>query len=286
MTNDTSLKQHYDTHGYVVVPSLFDASEVQLLRNTTDQIIESARGKSESDAIHDLEDSHNPKDAPRVRRIKDPVQQFDTYSALAGSEKLLSILRTLLGHNVRFHSSKINIKSATYGAAVEWHQDWAFYPHTNDAVLAVGVALEDLTEDNGPLLVVPGSHRGPVYDHHADGAFCGAIAACDVADQVKKAIPLLGPAGSITIHHVRTLHGSAVNRSTQPRPLLLISYAAADAWPLMGISDFQVFTDQLISGSECTAARLEAVPVRMPLPAAAFQGSIYENQRTQRDRAF
>lgn len=286
MTNDTSLKQHYDTHGYVVVPSLFDASEVQLLRNTTDQIIESARGKSESDAIHDLEDSHNPKDAPRVRRIKDPVQQFDTYSALAGSEKLLSILRTLLGHNVRFHSSKINIKSATYGAAVEWHQDWAFYPHTNDAVLAVGVALEDLTEDNGPLLVVPGSHRGPVYDHHADGAFCGAIAACDVADQVKKAIPLLGPAGSITIHHVRTLHGSAVNRSTQPRPLLLISYAAADAWPLMGISDFQAFTNQLISGSECTAARLEAVPVRMPLPAAAFQGSIYENQRTQRDRAF
>ncbi len=79
MTNDTALKQHYDTHGYVVVPSLFDASEVQLLRNTTDQIIESARGKSESDSIHDLEDSHNPKDAPRVRRIKDPVQQFDTY---------------------------------------------------------------------------------------------------------------------------------------------------------------------------------------------------------------
>ena len=286
MTNDTALKQHYDTHGYVVVPSLFDVSEVQLLRNTTDQIIESARGKSESDSIHDLEDSHNPKDAPRVRRIKDPVQQFDTYGTLARNEKLLSILRTLLGTNVRFHSSKINIKSATYGAAVEWHQDWAFYPHTNDAVLAVGVALDDLTEDNGPLMVVPGSHRGPVYDHHTDGAFCGAIAACEVADQIQNAVPLLGPAGSVTIHHVRTLHGSAVNQSTQPRPLLLISYTAADAWPLMGISDFQSFTNQLISGSECTAPRLEAIPVRMPLPAAEFQGSIYENQRAQQDRAF
>jgi len=54
----------------------------------------------------------------------------------------------------------------------------------------------------------------------------------------------------------------------------------------MGIADFQSFTNQLISGSECTAARLEAVPVRMPLPAAAFQSLIYENQRTQRDRAF
>ena len=97
---------------------------------------------------------------------------------------------------------------------------------------------------------------------------------------------LTGPAGSITIHHVRTLHGSAINRSGQPRPLLLISYTATDAWPVMGLADFQSLTNQLISGSECTAARLEAVPVRMPLPAAAFQGLIYENQRTQRDRAF
>ena len=135
-------------------------------------------------------------------------------------------------------------------------------------------------------MVVPGSHRGPVYDHHTDGAFCGAIAACEVADQIQNAVPLLGPAGSVTIHHVRTLHGSAVNQSTQPRPLLLISYTAADAWPLMGISDFHSFTNQLISGSECTAPRLEAIPVRMPLPAAEFQGSIYENQRAQQDRAF
>ena len=285
MTSNTAIKTQYDINGYVVVPSMFNSDEVALLRNTTDDIIESARGKSQSDAIHDLEDSHDPKGSPRVRRIKDPVQQFDAYDALARNEKLLSVVRTLLGNDVRFHSSKINIKSAEYGAAVEWHQDWAFYPHTNDAVLAVGVALEDLTEDNGPLMVIPGSHRGPVYDHHTDGAFCGAIAAGDVADQSDNAIPLIGPAGSVTIHHVRTLHGSAINRSKQPRPLLLISYTAADAWPLMGISNFQSFTNQLISGSECTTARLEAVPVRMPLPVAAFQGSIYENQRTQGDRA-
>ncbi|HIL18452.1 MAG TPA: phytanoyl-CoA dioxygenase family protein [Gammaproteobacteria bacterium] len=286
MSNNAAIKKEYEINGYVVVPSLFNSDEVDLLRKTTDDIIESARGKSKSDSIHDLEDSHDAAGAPKIRRIKDPVQQFDVYAALARNEKLLSIVRALLGDNVRFHNSKINIKLAEFGAAVEWHQDWAFYPHTNDAVLAVGVALEDLTKDNGPLMVVPGSHRGPVYDHHADGAFCGAIAAGDVADQIKNAVPLIGPAGSITIHHVRTLHGSAINRSAQARPLLLISYTAADAWPLMGISDFHSFTNHLISGSECTAARLEAVPVRMPLPAAAFQGSIYENQRTQRDRAF
>ena len=84
-----ALEEQYEINGYVVVPSLFNSDEVDLLRKTTNDIIESARGKTQSDAIHDLEDSHDPKGAPRVRRIKDPVQQFDAYDALARNEKLL-----------------------------------------------------------------------------------------------------------------------------------------------------------------------------------------------------
>ena len=45
-----------------------------------------------------------------------------------------------------------------YGSPVEWHQDWAFYPHTNDDLLAVGVMLDDMELENGPLLVLPGTH--------------------------------------------------------------------------------------------------------------------------------
>ena len=61
------------------------------------------------------------------------------------------------------------MKSAGYGSPVEWHQDWAFYPHTNDDVLATGIYLDDCDVDNGPLMVLPGTHRGPTFDHHADG---------------------------------------------------------------------------------------------------------------------
>ena len=118
MTINSTIKEQYEINGYVVVPSLFNSDEVDLLRKTTDDIIESARGKSKSDAIHDLEDSHDADGAPKVRRIKDPVKQFDVYNALARNEKLLSIVRTLLGTNVRFHSSKINIKSAEL--SVKW----------------------------------------------------------------------------------------------------------------------------------------------------------------------
>ena len=47
-------------------------------------------------------------------------------------------------------------------------------------------------------------------------------------------MPLTGPAGSMSFHHVRTLHGSAQNTSSRDRHLLLYEYAAADAWPLIG----------------------------------------------------
>ena len=73
---------------------------------------------------------------------------------------LIDILTTLIGPGVRFQTSKLNMKSAGYGAAVEWHQDWAFYPHTNDDLLAVGVMLDDVEDINGPMQVIPGSHRG------------------------------------------------------------------------------------------------------------------------------
>jgi phytanoyl-CoA hydroxylase len=43
------------------------------------------------------------------------------------------------------------MKSAGYGAPVEWHQDWAFYPHTNDDLAAVGIMLDDCDLENGPI---------------------------------------------------------------------------------------------------------------------------------------
>ncbi len=74
---------------------------------------------------------------------------------------ILEILRELIGPAIRFDTSKLNMKSPGYGAAVEWHQDWAFYPHTNSDLCAVGVMMDDCGIENGPLLCIPGSHRGP-----------------------------------------------------------------------------------------------------------------------------
>jgi ectoine hydroxylase-related dioxygenase (phytanoyl-CoA dioxygenase family) len=221
-----------------------------------------------------------------VRRIKTPHLHHTEYARAARHPKIVDVLEDLWG-TVRFDTGKLNMKSAGYGAPVEWHQDWAFYPHTNDDLAAVGIMLDDCDIENGPMMVIPGSHLGPVYDHHGpDGRFCGAIDPKACAADLSRAVPCLGKAGSITVHHVRAVHGSATNFSGKERRFLLFQYRAADAWPLLGFAGgIEKFDELLLAGEPTLTPRLAPVPVRLPLPPAEFQGSIYENQRAA-DRRF
>ena len=135
-------------------------------------------------------------------------------------------------------TSKLNTKAPGGGAAVEWHQDWAFYPHTNDNVLALGLMINDVDLDNGPLMVIPKSHKGPVLSHNNNGVFCGAIDPNDKNFDISKAVTLTGKARSMTIHHARTLHGSAPNNSNKDRLMLFYECNSADAWPLVGVGAY------------------------------------------------
>jgi ectoine hydroxylase-related dioxygenase (phytanoyl-CoA dioxygenase family) len=159
---------------------------------------------------------------------------------------------------------------------VEWHQDFAFYPHTNDDLLAVGIAIDDMMMENGPLLVVPGSHKGPIYSHHQDGIFVGAVTDADFS--LDETVPLELKAGDISLHHARILHASAPNVSNRPRRFLLFQYCAVDAWPLLGAPNWQAFNADILRGEPTYAPRLTPIPVRIPLPTGERGGSIYEVQ--------
>jgi phytanoyl-CoA hydroxylase len=277
--------EQYCTLGYLVVPDVLGTESLAAVCRMVDAIVVDASKVTRHTDIYDLEDTHRPE-KPRLRRIKAPHRHFPFFADLARNPRITKIVAQLIGADIRLHGAKLNMKSAGYGAAVEWHQDWAFYPHTNDDVLATGVYLDDCDMENGPLLVVPGTHRGPVYDHHVDGYFAGAMNPAIEGLDYSKAVPLIGNAGSMTIHHVRLVHGSALNTSARPRRLLLHEYAAADAWPLMGVANFEEFNSRIVLGKPTIVPRLTPVPVRMPLPPAPHQGSIYENQKAAAKRFF
>ncbi len=275
--------EFYHEEGYIVVENVLDKALLIKLREVTDEVAALAKNLTVSNDIIDLEPGHN-REAPRVRRIKRPHLAHEFYFELCNATCITDLLVPLIGPDIRLRAGgKVNMKSPGFGAPVEWHQDWAFYPHTNDDVLAAGILLDDMGSDNGPLLVLPGTHMGPVLDHHSQGAFCGAIDPTTANIDFSKAVALTGKAGSMTIHHARLIHGSELNRSGRQRRLLLYEYTAADAWPMAGVeplSDFDEFNKRMVRGSPTIEPRVEAVPVRMPFPKAPYQGSIYENQRS------
>ena len=275
---DSSLRDAYQRDGFVVVPDLLGRKDLARLHGIIAELVAGAAAVDTHTEVYDLEPGHTRVE-PRVRRIKSPHQVHPAFYDVVRQPDVLEVLTALVGPDLRLHSSKLNMKSARYGSPVEWHQDWAFYPHTNDDILAIGVMLDDMDLENGPLLVTPGTHKGPVWNHHGgDGRFCGLVDPADIPNEIASAVALTGRAGAMSFHHVRSLHGSALNTSDRNRNLLLYGIAAADAWPLSGVPDLDEFNNRLLSGKPTIEPRMTSAPVRMPLPPAARQGSIYENQ--------
>ncbi len=280
---------HYNTNGYLILENQIPETWLARIRAEIARFeAEAARLTASNDRL-DLEDTHTPDD-PRLRRIKLPHTISDDMRELMFSDHILGPARDLIGPNLRLHTSKLNMKSAGYGAAVEWHQDYAFYPHTNDDILAIGVCIDDMAPENGPLMVYPGSHKGPVFDHHVDGVFAGAMLPEDNGLDPKNAVQLTGPAGSVSIHHGRIVHGSALNTSDRPRRILFYEMMAADAFPIMGsmtkwdgIKDYDT---RMLCGETTLNPRLKDIPVRIPQPQPDVPISIYEIQKGMKKRAF
>ena len=276
----------YRRDGVIIVPDVLGSETLSQMRQIIAELVAGSANTLEHTDVYDLEPGHTAE-SPRVRRIKAPQKVHPLFDQVLRSEAVLDILKKLIGPGLRLHGSKLNMKSAHYGSPVEWHQDWAFYPHTNDDILAIGVLLDDTDLSNGPMLVTPGTHTKEVWNHHGDdGHFAGLIDADTIKDEIERAVPCMGRAGSMSFHHVRALHGSALNTSDRPRNLLLYEVAASDAWPLNGVKDFDEFNSRILSGDVVTTPRLTNVPVRMPLPPAKRQGSIYETQSASKKSYF
>ncbi|OLB13016.1 MAG: hypothetical protein AUH18_03095 [Candidatus Rokubacteria bacterium 13_2_20CM_69_10] len=270
--------QSYQRDGYLAVRGVLDATQIGTLRRVTEALVGRSRAVTKSDALFDLDPRHTAAQ-PVLRRIKNPADNDPLYRWVTFESPIPDIVAQLLGPAVRFHHSKLNMKGSLIGAAVEFHQDAAFYPHSNDDVLAVGLLLDDAA-DNGAMAVLPGSHRGPIYTHYdGQGRFVGCMRPDDVERlDTSRAVLLELPAGSIHIHHYRLVHWSAPNTSTRERRLLINSYAAADALSLVPDSTRSPLYGTLVRGTAPGMARRTAGD--MPLPPDFSQGytSIYELQ--------
>lgn len=273
-------RESYFEKGYLLVERFVDESWLERIKAGIARLVDRSRTVTRSDAVFDLEPGHKPE-APRLRRVSCPNDEDAVFWDFAAKSPLGDLLADLLGPDVKFHQSKLNFKWAKGGTEVKWHQDAPFFPHTNPAVLTVGLYVHECGMEQGPLGVIPGSHETEVFDHYApDGEWAGFIQQKDLSRvALDKAEYLCGPAGSLTLHNYRTVHGSEPNRSDLGRPLLLNVMSAADAFPYTFNPLVTRYYQHLIRGNPARFAHHDPRPLPIPPDWSGGYSSIFEYQQ-------
>ena len=266
--------------GFTVCPGFLKAETVQGLLDEAAEVI-----RGNTSAHHDGErmemEPDQPPEGTAVRRLYEPCSYYPRAQALSEMGELLDDVEQLFGPNLLFHYSKLNMKPAEVGSVVEWHQDLSYYPMTNSDSLAVLLYLDDTDESNGALKILPGAHHEALMNHSVDGFFQGRVT--EPVDE-SKAVSTSGEAGTAIFLHALAPHASAPNSSTRNRRTLILSYRAADAYPIYNgpMTQKHDLHARLVRGERPAMARFNLKS--FPIPRYEDEvASLYELQARSRE---
>ncbi len=271
--------EHYHTEGYVAVPGFLNAEEIAAFLGEMDAA-SSGNTLADHDATRMEMEPNQPPAGTQVRRLYEPCSYYEVFRAFSEAERLLDAVGALLGPDLVFHYSKINMKPAGVGSPVEWHQDLSYYPLTHRGSVSILFYLDDATVENGCLQVMPRRHQSELLSHSTDGFFQGRVT--EAVDS-SLAVPIPGAAGTVIFMHAMTPHASIANVSDTPRRTLILSYRAADAFPIYtGEMTYKTEANaRLVRGRIPSAARFEDRSFPIPLYKDAIS-SLYDLQERSR----
>ncbi|MCP5083363.1 MAG: phytanoyl-CoA dioxygenase family protein [Alphaproteobacteria bacterium] len=263
-------KDQFWRDGVLTVEDAVTASELTRLREVFAGWVDESR-KHDTDygetldgrARFDLEPGHTAM-SPALRRVQSPEEVSEVYANVMRNAGTVDFAADLVGPAIRFHHGKVNSKLPGAATKVKFHQDFPFQPMTNDDMITALLFVDDVTLENGPLEVVPGTHKGPLYKLWHNGVFTGAVAD-DVVDEHKdKIIKCTGKAGTVCLMHASVLHGSAPNLSDVPRTLYIATYYAEDAIELSENHLPSTLTHELVRGEPSGRVRCSSYDMLLP----------------------
>jgi ectoine hydroxylase len=278
-------RRAYFETGFLAAAGLIPDQWLRRLVELSNAFLDESRGVIASNEGFDLGPEHGPA-RPHVRRLRALVDRHSDFWRFASESVLADIAADLVGPDVKFHSSKLNYKWPGSGEIVKWHQDIPAWPHTNYSPVTLGIYLGDVPAEQGPLTCIAGSHDGPIFVHRDDsGAWTGAIRDRDMAGfDLREAVDLTGPAGTVIAINCRTIHGSRANATDRVRPVALFVYSSADAFAWMPAPTPTRYTGAIVRGEAARVAHLDPTPCPVP-PDWSRQGygSIFTAQGVDAD---
>ncbi len=273
-------RERYFEEGYVLCHGLLEPDWLQAMRQAYNAAIERSRALTHSNRWFALQPDHSAE-APRIHRIERLPDQDPAFWDFAVKSRIADLAADVLGPDVVHRDAMINVKCPGSGGAVKWHQDLPFYPHTNCGSIQVLAALYDVPEAQGPLTVIPGSHRETIYEHYdANDNWTGQVSDADMSqvDQAR-AVSLPCAAGDAIVLHPLTLHASGRNESQANRPLLIHGFDAADSISYTPMTWGNSHSGELLRGQAARYAHHEALTLRLPPDWSEGYTSIFEHHQ-------
>ena len=214
----------YEQNGFLFIENVFSADEIAVLRQQAETLRKN--GETEDDVIR--EPSSNA-----VRSVFRIHEKNQTYLDLMADDRLAAIAEHILNDEVYIHQSRVNFKPAFKGKEFYWHSDFETW-HTEDGMprmraLSMSITLSENTPYNGPLMLVPGSHKKFIScvgetpdDNYKSSLKAQKIGTPDeqtLTEMIREhgLVAPTGPAGSVLIFDCNTLHGSGNNITPLPR---------------------------------------------------------------------
>jgi phytanoyl-CoA hydroxylase len=266
--------------GFTVCPGFLAPEAVTRLLDEAAEVIE-GNTRAQHDGERMEMEPEQAAEGTAVRRLYEPCSYYPQARALSEMTELLDNVEQLFGPNLLFHYSKLNMKPAEVGSVVEWHQDLSYYPMTNSDSLAVLFYLDDTDHSNGALKILPGAHREALMNHSIEGFFQGRVT--EAVDE-STAKNITGEAGTAIFMHGLAPHASAPNASTRNRRTLILSYRAADAYPIYNgpMTQKHDLHARLVRGERPAMARFNLK--QFPIPQYKDEvASLYDLQQRFRE---
>ncbi|MBB1486314.1 phytanoyl-CoA dioxygenase family protein [Oceanospirillum sediminis] len=235
----------YINDGFLVLPD-YMSDWVEALQYKIGQLKQIMSGR---------EELITEPDSNALRTIFNPIEHNQLVKNFFSHPRILNIARRLLGSEVYAMQSRVNIKPPFTGRSFPWHSDFETW-HVEDGMprmraVTAWIMLTDNHEKNGPLYVIPGSHKqfvcceGSTKDNNFATSLKKQMLGVPLQHSMKELMgnkeitSVTGKAGTVVFHECNIMHGSPDNISADPRSILMCVYNSMENIAQKPFSDLQ-----------------------------------------------
>jgi ectoine hydroxylase len=232
---------YFESNGFIVFPEFFSQEEIETFNRAFEELKADKKLSKKDEYITE-------PGSDELRSIFSQHLFSPVFEKLSKDRRILDKVEQILGSRAYIHHSRINIKPAYKGKSFPWHSDFETW-HAEDGLprcrnVTAWVMLSDNTQFNGPLYLIPGSHKTFVacagetpennYKESLKNQRYGvpSLEAIEALTAESELAAALGKAGTLVFHDGNIMHGSPDNISPDPRTNAFFVYNSVENTPV------------------------------------------------------